>query len=77
MDNVRVLYCEKCGWYSEPNVVIKNQCPFCRYHVDKYWSKWGEQFRPVTLSYVEGNVDEVNEFIEKNLRTEKEDAKKR
>jgi len=30
-----------------------------------------KQVKNVTLSYVSGTIDEVNEFIEKNLRTEK------
>jgi uncharacterized OB-fold protein len=27
---VVVLYCEKCGWFSDPDVGVKNECPYCR-----------------------------------------------
>ena len=77
-DNITVLYCKKCGWYSEPGAVMSNNCPFCRQRIvkfpeDIYPSFLGprKQVRNVPLSYVSGTVDEVNEFIEKNLKAEK------
>ena len=80
-DDITVLYCDKCGWHSEPDVFMSNNCPFCRQRIvefpeDKYPSFLGarKQVWNVPLSYVRGTAEEVNEFIEKNLRMEKNDA---
>jgi hypothetical protein len=75
MDKITVLYCKFCGWHSDPDVVMKNQCPFCKQCVKDCILPTGKKkrFIPVTLSYVSGTVEEVNEFIQKNLKVEKED----
>lgn len=70
-----ILYCSECGWYSEPDVIMRNNCPFCRQRIvkfpkDEYPLFLGarKQIWNVPLSYVRGTIDEVNEFIEKNLK---------
>ncbi len=45
-----VLYCDKCGWFSDPDVGIKNQCPFCRNPAE-------------SLRWVSGTKDEVDMWL--------------
>jgi len=72
---VTILYCDKCGWYSKPNVGMRNKCPFCRqtiveYPKDIYPRFLGKrkQIKDVTLLYVSGTQDEIDRFIEENLK---------
>ena len=63
---ITVLYCSKCGWHSKPNEYTRNRCPFCR-QAKEDWGI-GEPFVDVPLSYVSGTEDEVQKFIEENLK---------
>lgn len=79
MDNIiTIFYCSKCGWYSEPNVGMRNRCPFCRQEVinrpkNLYPKFLGRRqyLEDVRLCYALGTQNEIDKFIEENLEKEK------
>jgi len=46
---IKILFCD-CGWQSEPNIGMKNECPDCK--------KYG-------LRFVSGTKEEVEEYFNK------------
>jgi len=73
-----ILYCKKCGWYIELSIGMRNRCPFCRQEIIKHPEDLYPKFlgqrqhlEDVRLYYVSGTQDEIDEFIEKNLKREK------
>lgn len=73
-----ILYCEKCGWHIELNMGMRNRCPFCRQEIINYPKDLYPKFlgrrqylEDVRLYYVSGTQDEIDEFIEENLKREK------
>jgi len=75
-----ILCCKKCGWYIdiELNMGMRNRCPFCRQEIIKHPKDLYPKFlgrrwylEDVRLHYVSGTQDEIDEFIEKNLKKER------
>jgi hypothetical protein len=50
IEKIKVLFCN-CGWQSEPDIGMKNECPDCR----------------KSLSFVAGTKEEVEEYFVKRI----------
>ena len=77
-DIVTILYCKKCGWYTELNKGMRNRCQFCRQeiinHPKDLYPKFlgrGQYLEDVRLYYASGTQDEIDGFIKRNLKREK------
>jgi len=48
---MKILFCDKCGFRSEPGVAMKNECPNCK----------------VTLKITEATAKELDYFLKTKL----------
>jgi len=75
---ITILFCKKCGWYTELNMGMRNRCPFCRQEIinhpkdlyPKFFGR-GQYLEDVRLHYASGTQDEIDGFIKEN-RLERE-----